>query len=123
MINQLRKLLFLSVICMLAKPISVSSKQLIGDTFKSANQSKVASLIYVYQDVAGFISTENSSQTEEGLLVEMMREFEAFVYEKKGIKIEHKFLQVKDQEFSLYLEQIKNKTFSTKINSETTELK
>ena len=79
--------------------------QLKGDSFSSANTQKTATLTYVYEGVEGFSSVgENGSM--EGLLVDVMDRFEAFLKSNYGITVNRQYNEVPNQDFALYLERV-----------------
>ena len=80
-----------------------------GDSYAAAKTSKAANLVYVHAGVNGFASTDNSGNTT-GLLVDVMKEFEKFVSQKDGITVNSRFVEARNKDFKLYLEEVKGST-------------
>lgn len=83
------------------------SAQHSGDTFSSAKSSKSANLTYVYVGVNGFATMEANGEMK-GLFVEMMNEFEGFILEKHGIKINGTYKVVQGGDFQKFLDEVKD---------------
>ena len=80
--------------------------QLRGDSFASANNSKIANVTYVYTGVKGF--AQNQDGEVKGLLVDLMREFENYVEEKHGIKINTSYQEIQDGDFQAFLNSVRD---------------
>lgn len=81
-----------------------TSAQHAGDSFSAAKSSKKASLTYVYEGIDGF-SKKNDKGEFEGLLVEVIRQFEQYALTKHGITITGQFVAV-ENDFEGYLRNV-----------------
>ncbi|MEQ9405089.1 MAG: transporter substrate-binding domain-containing protein [Cyclobacteriaceae bacterium] len=79
-----------------------SKAQLSGDTFNSANKSKQAQLIYVYNNATDF-AKENDKGEVSGVLVDLMKEFEEYVAEEYEIDLRVDFVQIEQANFAEFL--------------------
>ncbi len=78
-----------------------------GDSFRSAKASKNANLTYIYAGVNGF-ANKGSDGELEGLYIQMMDAFEAFVLSKYGIAINSTYVPVQNSDFQQFLDNVKN---------------
>ncbi len=91
----------LATIFSLLISISLSYSQAKGDRFAFAKESGKANLTYLFKETAtptGFnngLANRNASGKVEGLLVDLMKEFELYVEQKHGITITSEFVGVK----------------------------
>lgn len=81
--------------------------QLIGSTYAQAKVSKSAKFYYVYDGVPGFVD-KNEDGEVTGLLVDIMRKFEAHVQSTKGISVIVEFVQVPNKDFKIFMSDVKN---------------
>lgn len=79
--------------------------QIVGTAFSKAQQEGTGELIFVYNEVSGF--TEQKGDVAEGLLVDLMIEFEKYVKEQKGVSLSHKFVYA-NNDFPAFMKQVKN---------------
>lgn len=93
---------------MLATSISVVG-QLRGDSYASAQRTKSAKFYYVYDGVPGFVD-KGEDGVVRGFLVDIMKQFETYVREKKGISVRTEFIQVPNKDFTIFMSQVKEGT-------------
>ena len=86
-----------------------SNAQIKGDSFKQASTTKDVKLTYVYNDVTDF-AKKNENGKVEGILVDLMKEFESFVKAKHNLNIKGNFVQIEGNDFNLFLQQVKEGT-------------
>ena len=89
---------------MLSSRISLGQQK--GDSFAAAKKSQKANLVYVHANVNGFAKTSGSGAT--GLLLDIMEDFEEYVNNKYGIAFNVKYVAAKDNDFKMFLEEVKN---------------
>ena len=86
--------------------VAVASAQFTGTTFQSALTTSKADLTYVYNDVEDF-AKKDSEGNIEGILVDLMGEFEAFLKVRYQIDSRVTFQQVEESDFNKFLEIVK----------------
>lgn len=79
--------------------------QLKGDSFAVAKASKTANLEYVYVIIDGF-ATQDENGNAQGLLFDLMEEFEAYVKGKHGIQITSKASLIENSDFKKFLDEV-----------------
>lgn len=79
--------------------------QLTGTSYASARQKGTGKLVFVYNEVSGF--TEKKGAVAEGLLVDLMLEFEKYVEEQKGISLTHAFSYA-NNDFPAFMTQVRD---------------
>ncbi|MEP5610984.1 MAG: transporter substrate-binding domain-containing protein [Cyclobacteriaceae bacterium] len=79
------------------------SGQLSGSTYQESKQSKKANFVYVYDGIPGFAELKDNQAS--GLVVDLMRDFEAYLKNKEGIEVSTQFV-LKD-DFSEFLGDVK----------------
>lgn len=99
------KLLVLAVFSTLLYPC-IGFAQLAADSFRQAKATKEASLIYVYNNEVGCAARDDQGNVN-GMLVDLMREFENYVQEKYGIASQIKFELIDNQDFSSFMQTVK----------------
>ena len=105
---KLKQLKSLFLVIALLVSISVSyAQQCKGDKLAAAKSSKLAQLTYAYVATPGFVVKDKSGKMK-GLLVDVMKEFEAYVKEKKGITLTAKYDAVPNDDFNLLLTRVKS---------------
>ncbi|HET8861163.1 ABC transporter substrate-binding protein [Marivirga sp.] len=82
--------------------------QFSGDTFAKAKQSKTANLTYVYSEAPGFAANIGGEVT--GVCVDIMSDFEFFLLDKYGITVNSKMEKKHANNFTDYLQAVKNST-------------
>lgn len=97
----MKKLYTLTLFLFLYASISAQST---GDSFAAAKASKKANLTYVYEGIEGF-SKKNSSGEFEGLLVEVIQQFEQYILKEHGITVTGQFVAVENN-FEAYLQNV-----------------
>lgn len=91
---------------MLCLTLNVGFSQLSGDTYAIAKDNQTAKLQYSYIEIDGFISNKNGKV--EGLLVDLMKEFESYMKEQNGINIIATYSLVPNSNFQRFLDEVKN---------------
>ena len=92
MLDRSKNLLKTSLLTFFLTSVTLS---IFGQTsFKEAKASGRANVTYAYNNVYGFI--DNTSGEVEGLLVDLIREFESYVLRKEGITINSVFKYTND---------------------------
>lgn len=86
--------------------VNLGFSQLSGDSYASALSSKSAKVQYNYVEIDGFIS--NKDGKVEGLLVDLMSEFESYLKEEKGISITSTYSMIPNSNFQKFLDEVKN---------------
>lgn len=82
--------------------LSVSA-QLSGTTYQESKQSKKAKFVYVYDGIPSFAELKDDKAS--GLVVDLMKDFEAYMKRKEGIEISTRFILKND--FSSFLSEVK----------------
>lgn len=80
------------------------SGQLSGTTYQESKQSKKANFVYVYDGIPSFAELKDGKAS--GLVVDLMRDFEVYLKNTKGIEVSSNFV-LKD-DFSSFLSEVKN---------------
>lgn len=96
----------LSVVGILLLRVMAANAQFKGTTFRSALSTGSAELTYVYNDVEGFVK-KNSEGHVEGILVDLMEEFEVFLKSTYHIDSKATFYQVEESDFNKFMEVVK----------------
>lgn len=78
-----------------------------GDTFAQAKANKRAQMTCIFVHTPGFIS-ESSPGEYEGILVEIMNDFKAYVQSKYGIALTYTYQKVPNDDFHGMLQQVKS---------------
>lgn len=78
-----------------------------GDSFSSAKARKNARLVYVHAGVNGF-AAKNANGVEEGLLIDLIKEFEDYLSKTYGISVTSSFIEAENKDFKLYIEEMRN---------------
>ncbi len=99
-----KKLATLAVLAFL--PILLLA-QLRGNTYANARQTKSAKFYYVYDGVPGFVDKDSNGEVK-GLLVDIMKKFEEYVQNSKGISVSVEFVQVPNKDFQIFMSEVKN---------------
>lgn len=99
------KSLFLVIALLVSTAVSYA-QQCKGDKLVTAKSTKSAKLTYVYVNTPGFVVKDKSGKMK-GLLVDVMKEFEAYVKEKKGITLTSKYDAIPNDDFNLLLKKVK----------------
>ena len=99
------KSLFL-VITLLVSTADSYAQQCKGDKLATAKSTKSAKVTYVYSNTPGFIIKDKNGKMK-GLLVDVMKEFEAYVKEKKGIILTSKYDAIPKDDFNVLLKKVK----------------
>ncbi|MEP5612307.1 MAG: transporter substrate-binding domain-containing protein [Cyclobacteriaceae bacterium] len=84
----------------------ISNAQLQGTSFESALATGKAEVIYVYNDVEDF-AKKNTDGIVEGILVDLMAEFESYLLTNHKITLKVHFEQVKGSDFNGFLRTVK----------------
>lgn len=79
--------------------------QLQGDSYSDAIKAKSAKIYYVYDGIDGF-ATIDADGNMKGMLVDIMRQFERYLLEKKGISIASEYFQVQDMQLDLLFSEV-----------------
>ncbi|WMN12409.1 transporter substrate-binding domain-containing protein [Marivirga salinae] len=80
--------------------------QFSGDTFEKAKESKTANLTYVYSEAPGFAANINGEV--QGVCVDVMSDFEFFLLDNYGITVNSTMEKEHANNFTSYLNAIKN---------------
>ncbi|MEQ9403881.1 MAG: transporter substrate-binding domain-containing protein [Cyclobacteriaceae bacterium] len=83
------------------------SQQLTGDSFEDALRNKTATLTYVYNDETGCASMNEAGEME-GIMIELMEEFQFYVQDKYDISIVSKYEKIEDRDFEKFMNAVKN---------------
>ncbi len=100
------KSLFLAITLLVSTSISYA-QQCKGDKLVTAKSTKSAKVTYAYINTPGFIVKDKSGNMK-GLLVDVMKEFEAYVKEKKGITITSQYDAIPNDGFNVLLKRVKS---------------
>ncbi|GAA0892259.1 hypothetical protein GCM10009122_19380 [Fulvivirga kasyanovii] len=98
------KIRFVLVLFMMLST-SVLLGQLKGDTYKTAKAKGSASWVYTYAESPGFSSKKNGEMT--GITVDLMKKFEEYVENKEGIEVSVTYQSKDPNNFTLFLEEVK----------------
>lgn len=79
--------------------------QLTGDTFKAAKAKGSANWVYTYAESPGFSFRQNGKIT--GITVDLMKKFEEYVENKEGIEVNVTYQSKDPNNFTLFLEEVK----------------
>ncbi|QSE98328.1 substrate-binding periplasmic protein [Fulvivirga lutea] len=96
-----------SSILILFMCINLSKAQLSGDTFASASTSKSANWVLTYSEAPGFAS-KNTKGEISGVCVDIMKEFKKYVEKEHGISVNITFESKNANDFTEFLETVKN---------------
>lgn len=105
MIRSTIKCSLFSILCVLFSFPSFG--QLTGDTYAQAKAKKTANWVYTYAEAPGFVS-KNSSGQMTGICVDLMAKFKEYVEAKDGIKISVTYKAKNPNDFTKFLEEVKN---------------
>ena len=86
--------------------LTFTNAQLRGDFFNQSVESGRATLVYVHNDLTSYVK-ENSFGQEEGILVDVMKEFEKYLDINYGIEISSSFEQVAEKDFHQFMKAVK----------------
>jgi ABC-type amino acid transport substrate-binding protein len=81
--------------------------QLKGDTYAQASQTKTATWIIIHANSPGLAET-NTAGKPEGLCLDLMNAFAAYVKTKSGITVTMKYQTENANDFTAYLKQVKD---------------
>ncbi|GAA5040532.1 hypothetical protein GCM10011506_41180 [Marivirga lumbricoides] len=79
--------------------------QATGDSFATALKNKSANLVYIYSEAPGFAAEKGGKV--EGVTVDVMRDFEAFLLDKYGITVQSTINKQHANNFTTYLSAVK----------------
>ena len=96
------------VIAMLMFSVAPLSGQLKGDTYEKAKSSGYATWILTYSEAPGFASGTDAGIS--GITIDIMEKFREYIEEKEGIKIAMKFEVDEADNFTLFLDQVRQGT-------------
>lgn len=82
-----------------------SQAQITGDSFKSAKDSKTATVTYVYNNATAFAKEDEQGEVS-GVLVDLMKEFESYVSRTYGVSVTVKFEEIEQANFSKFLSSV-----------------
>lgn len=82
--------------------------QATGDSFATALKNKNANLVYIYSEAPGFAAEKNGNV--EGVTVDVMKDFEAFLLDKYGITVKSTINKQHANNFTTYLTSVKKST-------------
>ncbi|MEL7006063.1 MAG: transporter substrate-binding domain-containing protein [Bacteroidota bacterium] len=77
-----------------------------GDTYASAKSKGTASWVFTYSKAPGF-ANENSSGIMTGICVDLMNKFKEYVEKEEGIKVAVKYQVTDPDNFTLFLDEVK----------------
>ncbi|MTI39623.1 substrate-binding periplasmic protein [Fulvivirga lutimaris] len=86
---------------------SMATAQSQGDTFAAAKASKSAKWVLTYSEAPGFAS-KNASGQMTGICVDIMTKFQEYVQEKHGIKVSMSYNAKNPNDFTKFLDEVKN---------------
>ncbi len=84
--------------------------QIIGTSFREAIETRKANLVYVYNDVQDF-ARKNDNGDVEGILVDLMMEFQSFVQRKYQIDITSSYQQIEELDFKKFLNAVETSNY------------
>ena len=105
MLKTLFKLYSAAIMLLAFSSLAVGQSQ--GDTFASAKASKSAKWVLTYSEAPGFAS-KNASGEMTGICVDIMKKFQEYVQEKHGIKVTMSFNAKNPNDFTKFLDEVKN---------------
>lgn len=86
--------------------LTTVSAQLTGSSFEAAIKTGKAEIVYIYNDVTDFAKQSPNGEVH-GLLVDLMKEFEKFVYLTHNLNVEVSFQKIPDNNFQEFLETVR----------------
>lgn len=105
MLKTLFKLYSAAIMLLAFSSLAIGQSQ--GDTFASAKASKSAKWVLTYSEAPGFAS-KNASGEMTGICVDIMKKFQEYVQEKHGIKVTMSFNAKNPNDFTKFLDEVKN---------------
>ncbi|MFQ3212515.1 MAG: ABC-type amino acid transport substrate-binding protein [Marivirga sp.] len=98
----------LSVLSLFLVSTSSILAQTSGDSFEKAKQTRQANITYIYSEAPGFASAVNGQV--QGVCVSIMEDFEFFLLDKYGIKVNSTVNTDHANNFTTYLTAVKKST-------------
>ncbi len=105
MIRSTIKCSLFSILCLFISFASFG--QLTGDSYAQAKAKKTANWVYTYAEAPGFVSKNTAGQMT-GICVDLMTKFKEYVEAKDGIKISVTYKAKNPNDFTKFLEEVKD---------------